>query len=592
MYFWIESGLAVLSVGIACTFPEVGARWFARAERLLDVLSRRRGLAVLVVGLAALAARAALLPVLPIPQPGGYDEFGYLLLGDTFAHGRLTNPTHPMWVHFETFHVIWQPTYTAKYYPAPGLILALGQLIMGHPFWGVWLSIGLMCAALCWMLQGWLPPNWALLGGLLAAIRLGTFSYWANSYWGGAVAATGVALALGALPRIKRSRRVRDALLMGLGLAIVANSRPYEGVFLGLTVLGSLAVWLFKKKLPSPVGPPPVIPLLRAEGTEGRWKRVAVPLLLTLLLTGCAMGYYFWRTTGSPWDTPFLVYERTYSPAPQFPWPPLRPVAAPHNQIMKDYYEGPILERYKLARSTVGFVALKLDVLMTLVTFYLGPILMLPLLAALATAPYGVSWRDSTSSTRFLVLVCGTVVVGSMLPIWFLPHYAAPITCIILALVLAALRHLRSKTWRGKPTGLFITRAVPVVCLSMLMLRIGAKPLDLPESPRWLEGGAPTWCALGPSNRARAESLAELERLPGRQLVIVRYGPKDKGGFRAWVYNGADIDTAKVVWAQDMGSAKNAELINYFKDRRVWALDANGDPPRLSPYSHPAGGKP
>ena len=594
MYFWIESGLAVLSIGIACTFPQLGARWFARAEQLLDVLSRRPGLAVVVVGLAALAARAALLPVLSIPQPGGYDEFGYLLLGDTFAHGRLTNPTHPMWVHFETFHIIWQPTYTAKYYPAPGLILALGQMIMGHPFWGVWLSVGLMCAAICWMLQGWLPPKWALLGGLLAVVRLGTFSYWANSYWGGAVAAIGGALALGALPRIKRSQRVRDALLMGLGLAIMANSRPYEGLFFGLMVMGSLALWLVGKKRPSlpPAGTPPLTPLLREDGVKARWKHVAAPLLLTLVLTGCAMGYYFWRTTGSPWDTPFLIYERTYSPAPQFPWPPLKPVPAAHHQILRDYYEGPVLERYKLARTAVGFVALKLDVLMTLVTFYLGPILTLPLLAALATAPYGFSWRDSTSDTRFLVLVCATVVAGSMLPIWFLPHYAAPITCAILALVLLAMRYIRSKTWRGKPTGLFLTRAVPLVSILMLVLRIGAKPLHLPEPPRWLEGGAPTWCAQGTSNTERAEALAELQRFPGRQLVIVRYGPNDKGGFRAWVYNGADIDSAKVLWAQDMGPAKNAELINYFKDRSVWALDANGDPPRLSPYPHPTDGKP
>jgi len=573
MFTAIEAGLVLLAAVLAFVVPNLGSRWFEALERGFSRLAERRELSVLVVGLVALAARAALLPILPIPQPGVHDEYGYLLLSDTFAHGRLTNPTNPMWVHFESFYIIWKPTYTTMFYPAQGLIMAVGQVILGHPFWGIWLSGGLMCAAICWMLQGWMPAGWALLGGLLAVIRLGTFNYWVNSYWGGAVAAIGGALVLGALPRLKEEQRPRDALLMGLGFAILANSRPYEGLFFGIPVAAALLVWLWRKKGP-------------ALGLVLR--RVATPLLLVLALTVAAMGYYFWRTTGNPLQPPYMVYVHTYEPVPYFPWQKMKPLPDYHHPMFRSFLVTHVLTAYEACRTVPGLVQRELREIFEIWSFYLGFAFTLPLLLVSLALPYGFSWKQISPNTRFLLTVCGVVIAGTMLPIDFNPHYAAPITCVILALVLQAMRRLRTWQWRSKPTGLFITRAVPSVCLLLLALRVAANPLRLPLPAQWPGPGQPTWCSLGPSNHARAAVLEKLESYPGRQLVIVHYNPDHEISFHEWVYNRADINSARVIWARDMGPAKNAELIQYFKDRHAWLVDADDHPPTLLPYSDAA----
>jgi len=564
MLIVIELAFVIGAVVVALTFPECGSSWFRSIESKFRQFAQKKALSILVVGLAALIARAALLPILGIPQPHINDEFSHLLLADTLAHGRLTNPTPAMWTHLETFHVLMRPTYNSMYPPGQGLILAAGEVFARHPFAGVWLSIGIMCVAICWMLQGWVTPQWALLGGILAILRLGIFGYWANSYWGGAVAAIGGALVLGAIPRIFVFERVRDALILGFGLAILANSRPYEGFILALPVAAALLMKLFSEK------------------QIDFWKtmrHVVVPLGLVLTAAALLTGYYFYRVTGSPFQLPQLVERDTYAVAPYFLWQAPRPEPAYRFQSMRDFYTHKELNFYKSARTFEGMIAVSAVKAIHVWFFFLGPVLTLPLVIAIALSRYPIrpfaSWKIAFLASEMVVCV-----VGIAAEVFFFPHYAAPMTGLMYIAIIIAIRETRGYHWRAKPVGLFLSRAIPAIGILMIVLRVSLPSSQLSPPPARLL----TWYNYVPLKTERARVTALLAQNPGTHVALVRYKKNSQSEYD-WVYNDAKIDDAKIIWARDEGPSQNKELINYYPERRVWLVEPDEVPAKISPYS-------
>jgi hypothetical protein len=587
-------------------------------ERKFSEFARNRRLAVVAIGALTILVRVALLPWLPARHPKVHDEFSYLLAGDTFAHGRLANPPHPLWIFFDTFHVIQHPTYASMYPPAQGMVLAIGKLL-GQPWIGVLLSVAAMCMAFTWMLQGWVPPEWALLGGILVWARFAVFSYWMNSYWGGAVAATGAALVLGALPRIWDCQRPRDAIVIGLGAGILAVSRPVEGAIFFIPLGAALLWWVLRLAVPS-------------RGVAIR--RIVLPVSAILVCAAGFIAFYNWRVTGSPVVFPHLIEGRKITTA-IFLWQHDKPPISYANPQFDDFYHKFLPSLYHPSWAAAkGQWWYKSTYFWE---FFLGPALSIPFLA--------LPWLLKEPRNRLLFVQVALSAIGLWVIVYYQAHYAAPLMATVFVLMMLCLRVLRRFRFLGRPVGVGLTRlivlfsllvgpiyfaheviaqpsalfewsqrhgalALAAPLLVLLLLRAGSSLSKRPVSPRRAYLSAicevllvlaivlqlceaqrdlyadafPYVDDLNFSESFRKPVEKQLAALPGEHLVLVRYS-KDHNSGEEYVYNEADIDHAKTVWAREIPGMDLSPLLNYFRNRDVWLYEPDQDDGSVTPYS-------
>lgn len=491
-------------------------------EPLAGKLAQKTGWCMLLLAALPVALRLAMLPQHPAPSPSVYDEFGHLLVADTLLHFRLANPPHPLHQFFETFFVLQTPTYASIYPIGEGLTLAIGRAVFGSPWAGVLLTTAAMCSLCYWMLRGWTTPEWALLGGVLAVIEFGPLNAWMNSYWGGSLAAVAGCLAFGSLPRLRAGGGARYGALLGLGLGLHWLTRPYETIFLAIAVL------LF------------LVPHLRSLARPGLAAAIALSPVLALSLVQNK------QITGSWTTLPYSLSRYQYGVPAAFTW---QRTPQPHNELTREQQL-----QYKMQSSfrasgpeTLQTYLARLAYRIRFYRFFFLP----PLYLALPF--FFAKWRDPRILWVMLTLLI--FALGVNFYPFFETHYLGALTCLFVLASITGLQQLRPD----------LARWIVFLCLAFFAFWYTRSFFDAPKPDRHV---------------AVNQALA---RAPGKQLVFVRYWPQHI--FQdEWVYNAADIDHARVVWARDLGASEDRKLLQYYSDRTAWLLEPDADPPKLSHY--------
>ena len=256
-----------------------------------------------------------------------------------------------------------------------------------------------------------------------------------NSYWGGAVAATGAALVLGALPRIWEHQRPRDAVIFGLGAGILATSRPVEGLdFLRSARRGACCGGCCAGRI-------------RAHARCA--KRVLVPLAAILACVVGFVAYYNWRVAGSPLVFPHFIERGSTSARPFFcgSMTSRRSPTPIRNSTISITIFCPACIRPAGRRPKANWSGSLTDLL---AIFSRARRLSIPFLA--------LPWVLKDLANRLLLVQVALSVFGLWIVVYYHAHYAAPLMATLVVLMMQGMRAVRGWRFRGHAIGAGLTR--------------------------------------------------------------------------------------------------------------------------------------
>jgi hypothetical protein len=279
------------------------------------------------------------------------------------------------------------------------------------------------------------------------------------------------------------------------------------------------------------------------------YRRYSIPKLALCLLPVLAVsGLHNFRITGSALTLPYQLSRQQYGVPQSFLFQPPVPRPPLTLKALIDGYDSQLFSRMNLAENWLRtntskffrFIGFFIDY------YFLAPCLMIP-------------WVR-IKHKAWLLGFCASLLLGNSLYPFYFNQYAAPLTGAIMIFALSGCMKLYSTRWG---------RFVVVFLLTCACFRTVRNFMQ--------DRYQPAYAYIGPS---RSGIDRQLRSTSGQHLVFVRYGSEHVYHWE-WIYNDADIDNARIVWAHPLGANEDAALVKYYSRRRVWTVEPDNESIRL-----------
>ena len=323
----------------------------------------------------------------------------------------------------------------------------------------------------------------------------------------------GGALTFGALFRYQNRILIWDTLILGLGLIILVNSRPFESFFILIPAacyaLYITILWIKKDS----------------------WHKVLVQFLLPIsaiiFFLFIWLLFYNYHLVGDPFKLPHAYWAPKNSPIKMiqmFQWSPQLPL---FNKLLRFY------------------------------NAFIGPILLITL--------FSVKSIIKGRETLFALIIAVMLFCISAIATKAWPHYTASIVCLVFLVITKGLIGISTFNFMKRPLGSFLVKAIVVGYIVSSIITYGFKVYD---------GKSYSWLIR------KQRILDKLESDDNKYLIMVRYSDSHNVN-KEWVYNRADIDNSDVVWARVLDPLENQKLFRYFKNRKIFLLQADSHSQKL-----------